>query len=129
MFTTLDDQLFQAINSLVGRSWLIDTLLGYPLRNSVVKAAVVGGCYMAAWYSADLGEESLRRRRALLAGVLAAVFAIAASKAISPYCAKPRPFAQSSTLFVHQGDQLMPQRSLPFRVPREHFSESRHRAM
>jgi hypothetical protein len=127
--TYLDDQLFQSLNSLAGRSWLVDTLMGYPLRNSLVKGAVIGACFMAAWYSRSADEEVLRRRRSLLAGILAAVLALAASKTMADWCVKPRPYVESSRVFAQRGDELVEQRRLPFRIPREHFSEQRFAAL
>lgn len=129
MLTSLDNLLFEAANTVVGRWWFFDTAMSYPLRNALVKAAVIGACFMAAWYGDTEPAAILARRRALIAGLVAAVLALAVSKSISSSFVIPRPFVKTTNLYALRGDQLVKCDPQAFRVPREYLSQQRSIAL
>jgi len=125
MLTYLDARLFEAANTFVGRWWFFDTVMSYPLRNALFKSAVIGACFIAAWYGAMETSLVLARRRALITGLIAAVLALAISKAISSSFVTPRPFVRTKTIYALRGDEFVKCSPQVFRVPREYTGEQR----
>ena len=127
--TAASNYLYELLNSVVGHSWVLDTLLTLPLENQLVKAAIVGGCFVAVWFGRGEEVEIVRRRKILLLTLLAAVFVIATTKTISKTVFLPRPFIQSQKAFHLEGDQLVESRKLPFRVPLDDESQKGFQAL
>ncbi len=127
--TSASDYLYQLLNSVVGHSWVLDTLLTLPLENQLVKAAIVGGCFVAVWFGRGEEAEIVRQRKILLLTLLAAVFVIATTKTISKTVFLPRPFIQSQKAFHLEGDQLVESQQLPFRVPLDDESQKGFQAL
>ena len=127
--TSASDYLYQLLNSVVGHSWVLDTLLTLPLENQLVKAAIVGGCFVAVWFGRGEEAEIVRRRKILLLTLLAAVFVIVTTKTISKTVFLPRPFIQSQKAFHLEGDQLVESQKLPFRVPLDDESQKGFQAL
>lgn len=127
--TSASDYLYQLLNSVVGHSWVLDTLLTLPLENQLVKAAIVGGCFVAVWFGRGEEAEIVRQRKILLLTLLAAVFVIATTKTISKTVFLPRPFIQSQKAFHLEGDQLVESQKLSFRVPLDDESQKGFQAL
>ncbi|NNE00326.1 MAG: phosphatase PAP2 family protein [Pirellulaceae bacterium] len=108
--------VYMTMQELVGRSWLLDSLLTMATDNQLVKAVVVGCSFVAAWYAAS-DEQSFRVRRILTVTVLAGLFAIAASKMIASNVLSPRPVLFSSPVYVSQGEQVKKAEQLLIREP------------
>jgi membrane-associated phospholipid phosphatase len=113
----LNDALAQALNSLMGRSWLFDTLVALPLENDWVKAGVVGACFFAAWQERESWRETQAARRTLLVALVAALLAVAATKTVSKAVALPRPYVQSQKTYLFVNDALVENHRLDYRVP------------
>jgi len=125
----LSDALYELCNSVVGHSWLADNLIALPVNNQLIKAALIGGCFLAAWYG-NGGEETVRRnRRTLLVTLIASVLVIAVTQTISKRVLLPRPFIQSQQSFRLENDQLVESRALPYRVPLDHDSQKQYQAL
>ena len=127
--TSASDYLYELLNSVVGHSWVLDTLLTLPLENQLVKAAIVGGCFVAVWFGRGEEAEIVRQRKILLLTLLAAVFVIATTKTISKTVFLPRPFIQSQKAFHLEGDQLVESQKLAFRVPLDDESQKGFQAL
>ena len=109
--------LYAAINGLSGRSLLFDRFMELALENNLVKAGVLGACFVFAWHR-DSGEpESVRRRQILLVSLAAALLALATTKTMSSSVFLPRPAILSQKTFHLEGDRLVEARQLPYRVP------------
>ena len=127
--TSASDYLYELLNSLVGHSWVLDTVLTLPLENQLVKASIIGGCFVAVWFGRGEEAEIIRQRKILLLTLLAAVFVIATTKTISKTVFLPRPFIQSQKAFHLEGDQLVESQKLPFRVPLDDESQKGFEAL
>jgi membrane-associated phospholipid phosphatase len=122
--TNVSNAIFHVANSLCGRSRVLDSLLALPMTNQFVKAALIGGCFLAAWHTAPDEAALLRQRRILLLTLLASVFVIATTKSLSKTVFLPRPFIQSQKVFHLAGAQLVESQRLPFRVPLDEQSQT-----
>lgn len=122
--TNISDALFQFCNSIAGRSQWLDTLIALPMTNQLVKAAVIGGCFFAAWHGATDEATTQRRRRILLITLIACVFVIATTKTLSKTVFLPRPFIQSQKAFHLEGEQLVESKRLAYRVPLDKDSQA-----
>lgn len=111
----MNEALFHALNGLVGRSWLIDSLVALALDNLLVKAGPIGACFFYAWYrSADRSGDT-RGRRILLV-TLAALFVIAPlSKTLSEARLAPRPFLMAEQSYALDEGRLKASAPMPFR--------------
>lgn len=127
--TGISDALYQFCNSLAGRSWLLDNLIALPLDNQLVKAAIVGGCFLAAWHVGKDEATTQRNRCILLVTLIAAVFVIATTKTFSKTVFLPRPFIQSQKAFHLEGDQLVESQRLNYRVPLDEENQKSYQAL
>ena len=127
--TSASDYLYELLNSLVGHSWVLDTVLTLPLENQLVKASIIGGCFVAVWFGRGEEAETIRKRKILLLTLLAAVFVIGTTKTISKIVFLPRPFIQSQKAFHLEGDQLVESQKLAFRVPLDDESQKSFEAL
>jgi membrane-associated phospholipid phosphatase len=124
MLAELNEWLVAALNSVVGRSFLLDTVLALPLRNELVKAAPVLACLMAAWQGSRI-QEKLQRRRILVVTMLAALTAAGLSRLISESNALPRPYVFQKRVYALGSDGLVEQGIQRFRTPRDNASQER----
>lgn len=124
MLAELDDWLVAALNSLVGRSFLLDTVLALPLRNELVKSAPVLACLMAAWQGANV-QEKLDRRRVLVMTMLAGLLAAGMSRLISDSNALPRPYVFQKQVYALGPGGLVKQEVHAWRTPRDNTSQER----
>jgi len=115
--TGINDYLYEMINGLAGKSWIFDNLIDLPLKSNLVKAALIGACFMFAWLTGANEAEVARRRKILLITLIASVFVIGTTKTLSKTIFLPRPFIQSQKTFHLEGDQLIESRKLDYRVP------------
>ena len=81
--TIVSDSLYEMINGLAGRSWIFDNLADLSLESNLVKAALIGACFMFAWLAKADDAEVARRRKILLITLIASVFVIATTKTLS----------------------------------------------
>ena len=126
---SLNDYLYQAINGLAGRSWVFDNLMNLPLESNLVKAALIGACFMFVWLSGADEMETVRRRRILLITLMATFFVIATTKTLSKTIFLPRPFIQSQKTFHLEGEQLVESPRLEYRVPLDKENQKNFKAM
>ncbi|HEX4946469.1 MAG TPA: phosphatase PAP2 family protein [Blastocatellia bacterium] len=122
--TQISNALFHVGNSVVGHSRVLDTLLALPMTNQFVKAALIGGCFLAVWLSP---EDTLRKRRILLITLVASVLVIATTKTLSKTVFLPRPFIQSQKAFHLENNQLVETPRLAFRVPLDEANQKDYR--
>lgn len=115
--THVSNTIFHFCNSIVGHSRVVDELIALPLDNQLVKAAVIGACFLAAWFGSKDDAVTLQRRKILLLTLIASVFVIATTKTLSKTVFLPRPFIQSQKAFHLEGDTLVASEKLPYRVP------------
>lgn len=127
--TVISDSCYQFCNQLAGRSWLLDNLIALPLDNQLVKAAIVGGCFLAAWHVGKDEATTQRNRRILLVTLIASVFVIATTKTFSKTVFLPRPFIQSQKAFHLEGDQLVESQRLNYRVPLDEENQKSYQAL
>ena len=112
----LNEAVFIALNGLVGRSWLLDSLIALSLDNVFVKAGPIGACFFYAWYSTRSAKPEPVRRRILLIA-LASLFVIAPlTKSLSESRLSPRPFLAAEQSYALEDGRLAEQRPVPFRT-------------
>ena len=99
--------LTRPFNNLAGRSWLFDSLVSLPLENDLVKAALVGACFYAAWHEHARLPEAIALRKMLLVTLVAAALTITTTKMLSHTVLLPRPLVQSQPLYYLEADQLV----------------------
>ncbi|MBA2737543.1 MAG: phosphatase PAP2 family protein [Pyrinomonadaceae bacterium] len=121
--TGIDAYLYEMINGLAGRSWIFDNLIVLPVENNLVKAAVIGACFLMVWVGGKDEAETARRRKILLITLLASVFVIGTTKTLSKTVFLPRPFIQSQKTFHLEGDQLVESPRLEWHVPLDKESQ------
>jgi membrane-associated phospholipid phosphatase len=115
--TSINDYLFEMINGLAGRSWIFDNLVALPLESNLVKAGLVGACFLFVWIGGANEAETARRRKILLVTLMSMFCVIAVTKTLSKTIFLPRPFIQSQKTFHLKDDQLVETPRLEFRVP------------
>lgn len=117
----VDHALFGAVNALAGRSVLFDSFLGLALESNLVKAGVIGAAFMFAWFQGG-PEETARRRRVLIATLVAALAVVAVTKTMSNSIFIPRPYVQSQQAYALDGGVLREAPRLAYRLPGNDFS-------
>ncbi len=127
--TIVSDYLYEMINGLAGRSWIFDNLTDLPLESNLVKAALIGACFMFAWLAGADDAEVARRRKILLITLIASVFVIVTTKTLSKTIFLPRPFIQSQKTFHLEGEQLVESRRLDYRVPLDDENQKSFKAL
>jgi len=127
--TGVNDYLYEMLNGLAGRSWIFDNLIDLPLESNLVKAALLGACFLFAWLAGKDNADIARRRRILLVTILASVFVIATTKTLSKTIFLPRPFIQSQKTFHLEGEQLVETARLDFRVPLDEENQKSFNAL
>lgn len=125
----VNDYLYEMFNGLAGRSWIFDNLTDLSIENNLVKAAVIGACFMFAWMANGNASEVGRRRQILLITLIASVFVIGTTKTLSKTIFLPRPFIQSQKTFHLEGEQLVESRRLDYRVPLDDENQKSFRAL
>ena len=80
--TNTNDYLYEMINGLAGKSWIFDNLMNLPLESNLVKAALLGACFMFVWHKGAEDFDVARRRKILLITLMASVFVIATTKTL-----------------------------------------------
>src|SRR5262245_13507221 len=121
------DWLYQLCNQAVGHFWLFDNLIALTLHNSLVKAALLGGCFMAAWFAHRDESESGRARRVLIITLIASGLVVATTRVISSHVVHLRPFIYSQETYHLEGSRLVESRQLPYRVPLDSTSQKHYR--
>jgi membrane-associated phospholipid phosphatase len=127
--TELNDQLLLAINSLAGRSWLFDSVVGFFQENDLAKAGVIGCCFLAAWYGGKTNDGTNTRRKILIGTLITAVLVITTTKVLSKTIFLPRPEIQSQKIFRLEGDQLVEMKRIPVRIPLDESSQNNYHAL
>ncbi len=125
----ISDRVSLAINQLVGRSRAFDSLVALPLHNDLIKAAVIGACFFAAWFGPSAPADVLRARKVLITTLLASILAIAASKLTSHSVFYPRPFVQTQKIYLLDGDHLVESKRVPYRMPLGRAAEDESHAL
>ena len=128
-FSQLNDQLLLGINSIAGRWWLFDSIVGFFLNNDLAKAGVIGGCFLAAWYGGKSIESTSARRKILITTLVAAVFVITTTKVLSKAIFLPRPEIQTQKIYRLEDDQLVEMKRMPVRTMLDDDSQKDHRAL
>lgn len=126
---SLNDYLYEMINGLAGRSWIFDNLVGLPLESSLVKASLVGACFMFVWLGGKDEADMARRRKILLITLISLFFVIATTKTLSKTVFLPRPFIQSQKAFHLEGETLVESPRLEYRVPLDSESQKSFNAL
>lgn len=127
--TGISDYLYEAINGLAGRSWVFDNLIDLPLESNLVKAGLLGACFLFVWLKGADEAEIARRRKILLITLIASVFVIAATKVLSKTVFLPRPFILSQKTFHLESDQLAETPRLAYRVPLDEENQKSFKAL
>jgi undecaprenyl-diphosphatase len=100
-------QIYNALNGLAGQSWYFDTFVGAALSSNLIKAGVIGSCFMYVWLSGKDAVQTSARRKILLVTLVASVFALATTKSLSKTVFLPRPFILAEKTFHLDGKQLV----------------------
>jgi membrane-associated phospholipid phosphatase len=127
--TGINDYLYETINGLAGQSWIFDNLIDLPLESNLVKASLVGACFLFVWIGGKDAADTARRRKILLITMIASVFVIGTTKTLSKTVFLPRPFIQSQKTFHLEGDQLVESARLDYRVPLDDESQKSFKAL
>lgn len=125
----INDYIYERLNNLVGSSWIFDNLIALPTENNLIKAALIGACFMFAWLAGADEAEIVRRRRILLITLMSVALVITTTKTLSKTVFLPRPFIQSQKVFHIEGDQLVESQHLNYRVPLDDESQKRFKAL
>ena len=128
-FTHLNDQVLLGINSIAGRSWLLDSIVAFFIDNDLAKAGVIGGCFLAAWYGGKTIESTNARRKILITTLVAAVFVITTTKVLSKTIFLPRPEIRTQKIYRLEGDELVEMKRMPVRTMLDEESQKDHRAL
>ena len=125
--TAISNGLYELCNGLVGRSWLFDSLVALAQTNQLVKASLLGGCFLAAWYGERDDAALRRKRRILLVTLMACVVVMATTRTISTHVLLPRPLVQSQRIFHLEGNRLVESAPLPYHVPLDDGNRAKFR--
>jgi membrane-associated phospholipid phosphatase len=113
----IDAWLFGLFNALAGRSWALDTLIDLPLTNNLVKAAVIGACFLFAWHQTADEAATRRRREILLIAVAASIMTLGITQPLGHRIFHPRPFVAAQEHYRWDGAALVQPPALAFREP------------
>src|SRR4051812_37619857 len=113
----LSDWLYVALNGIVGRSWLLDTIISLPLDNALVKAGPIGACFVYAWWSGGDSADVRRRRSTLLVTVASLLFVMATTKTLGHQVFLPRPFVHAQQAWHLEEGKLVETPKLAYREP------------
>jgi membrane-associated phospholipid phosphatase len=127
--TSINDYIYEMLNGLAGKSWIFDNLIAVPTENNLIKAALIGACFLMVWLGGKDAEETARRRKILLITLVSAVLVITTTKTLSKTVFLPRPFIQSQKVFHLEGDQLAESPHLDFQVPLDEESQKSYKAL
>ena len=117
MLEKIDAWLFGLFNALAGRSWALDTLIDLPLTNNLVKAGVIGACFLFAWHQTEDEAATRRRREVLLIAVAASIVTLGITQPLGHAIFHPRPFIAAQEHFRWDGQGLEKAPPLAFREP------------
>jgi membrane-associated phospholipid phosphatase len=121
----LDLGVRSTLNNLAGRSWLFDSFVSFTQENELIKAAAIGCCFCAAWYSATARAETERARKMLITTALASVCVLATTQGISRVVFHPRPVISGHAFYELRGDQLVERERQQVRIPLDDISQQR----
>src|SRR5690348_5437428 len=125
--TGANSYLYHMLNGMAGQSWVFDHVLGLGLSSNLVKAAVIGACFMFAWLSGDDRVVTAARRKVLLITLISSVFVLGATKTISKSVFLPRPYVLSERSFHLENDQLVETPRVNFNVPFDDETEKSYK--
>ena len=125
MTDVLDAWLVDYGTFLAGRSAAWDGLVALPMRNDLVKAAVVCGCFVAAWHAARSPRQVVRQRSMLLLALISSLAALAVSVGLSSKFVAPRPYVFAQRVYRLEEGQLAAQPMRAIRSPRDGGSRER----
>ncbi|MFL6845894.1 MAG: phosphatase PAP2 family protein [Allosphingosinicella sp.] len=123
------DWIYQLLNGLVGRSWLLDTLISLPLDNNLVKAGPIGACFVYAWWSGGDEADTRRRRATLLVTVASLLFVMGTTKTLSHEFFLPRPFVHAQQAWHLEDGKLVETSKLAYREPLNGQVRDRYEAL
>ena len=126
---SVNDYLYHALNGLAGQSFAFDQLLGLGLSSNLVKAAVIGACFMLAWLSGEEASVTAARRKILLITLVSSVMVLATTKTLTKYVFIPRPYVLSERSFHLEGRQMVETPRVDFRVPFDDETEKSYREL
>jgi membrane-associated phospholipid phosphatase len=115
--------IYHALNGLAGHSWYFDALVGLALSSNLVKAGVIGACFMYAWLAGSDDLQIAARRKILLITLISAVFVLATTKSLSKTVFLPRPFILSEKTFHLEGQQLVQTPQIEYNVAEDEETE------
>ena len=121
--------IYHALNSLAGQSFVFDKLIGLGLSSNLVKASVIGACFMFAWLIGDDDAKIAARRKILLITLVSSVFVLAVTKPMSKAVFLPRPFVLSERSFHLEGSQLVETPRVEYNVPFDEDSQKTFRGL
>jgi membrane-associated phospholipid phosphatase len=124
--TGINGYIFQLFNSLAGRSWLFDSIASLILHNGLVKAAIIGSCFLAVWYGKETPDETRRVRKILLATIIAAFFALPTTQLMSHIIFLPRPIDLSHRMYHLEEENLVEYEQIAVRVPLDDLSQKKY---
>src|SRR5205085_4838215 len=73
----LNIRIYDTLNGLAGHSWYFDAFVGLALSSNLVKAGVIGACFMYAWLAGTDPLQIASRRKILIVTLIASVFVLA----------------------------------------------------
>jgi hypothetical protein len=121
----LGSLLFDGGAILAGRSALLDFLVALPMRNDLIKAAIVCGSFVAAWHAARTPRQAVRQRSMLLMALLAALVSLGISTTLSSRFVPPRPYIFEQQVYRLDGQALIAQSKHTLRLPQDGGSRQR----
>lgn len=111
------------VNGLAGHSWALDNLVALIEQNDLVRGALIGGCFTAAWFRKADEFEVARFRRTLLATLVSAVLVLTVTKSISHSVFYPRPYMLSKRIYHLEGSELKEFERVRFNLPLDDASK------
>ena len=124
---SVNNYTYHALNDLAGQSWVFDNIYGLGLNSNLVKAGVIGACFMFAWLTGDDSDKIAARRKILLITLISSVFVLATTKSLSKRVFLPRPYVLSERTFHLEGDQLVETPLSKYSVPYDEESQKNFR--
>jgi membrane-associated phospholipid phosphatase len=122
-------EMYHALNGIAGRSFVFDKLLGLGLSSNLVKAGVIGACFLFTWLAGEDAGKLAIRRKILLITLVSSVFVLATTKSLSKSVFLPRPYVLSEKTYHLDGDQLVRSPQVEYNVPFDHESEKNYQEL
>ncbi len=125
LWSKLDIEVYLFLQDFLGRSAAFDFFISAAVINTLLKCVFVGGCFVAAWCTAQ-GADQYRMRKALVLTIAAGAVGLALAQFISSNVLTPRPIVFTAPIYLSDGAEFHASQQLEIRKPLDEKGAERY---